>query len=79
MRYRERAKLDKIREKYISKYFYFYNYCDFQNNYNLKDYLLLENCAIAIEQNLTKLEKTRLKVLELAKLTLHAYGFSTVA
>ena len=50
-------KFYKIREKYISKFFYFYNYCDFQNNYNLKDYLLLENCAIAREQNLTRLEK----------------------
>ena len=44
-------KFDKIREKYISKFFYFYKYCDFQNNYNLKDYLFLENCAIAREQN----------------------------
>ena len=55
--HRERAKFDKIREKNISNFIYFYKYCDFQNNYNLKDYLLLENCAIAIEQNLTKLEK----------------------
>ena len=55
MRYRERAKLDKIREKNISKFFYVYKYCDFQNNYNLKDYLFLENCAIAKCQNFTKL------------------------
>ena len=57
MRYREIAKFDKIREKNISKFFYLYKYCDFQNNYNLKDYLFLENCVIAREQNLTKLEK----------------------
>ena len=56
-------KFDKIREKNISNFFYFYKYCDFQNNYNLKDYLFLENCVLAIQQNLTKLEKKIFQIL----------------
>ena len=38
-----------------------------------------DNLGISLFQLTFSIELTRLKVLELAKLTIHAYGFSTVA